>query len=169
MLLGMRARATIVAILLAGAASCADDSLNVNCGGPSEISGFSLFVSENPGLKDATYTWKVTADGVTRTRTVTVVNGKGECACSNTANPQDPREALGMAEISIRMEEGGAQLGIFDDPAAEGMTLPSHIAVDITRGSEQIASFTFDPHYRGQQGLCPGVVRSVFFADVIGP
>ena len=158
-----------VAIVLAGAAGCAVDNTMPDCSGPPEVSGFSLFVRENPGLMDATYTWKVTSDGVVRTRTVTVVNGKGTCACSNVANPQDPPEALGAAELSIQMEENGAQLGLVDDPFSQARTLPSHVAVDISRGDQQIASFTFDPTYRGDPNLCPGVVRSTFFANVVGP
>ncbi len=165
----MRARGIFVAILLAGAAGCAVDNTTPDCSGPPEVSGFSLFVRENPGLMDAVYTWKVTSDGVVRTRTVTVKNGKGTCDCSNVANPQDPPEALGAAELSIQMEDNGAQLGLIDDPSSATRTLPSHVAVDITRGDQQIASFTFDPTYRPQAGLCAGVVRSTFFADVIGP
>jgi hypothetical protein len=161
-------RGLIVAFLLVGV-GCTEDNTTPDCAGPSEVSGFTLFVKENPGLKDAVYQWVVTSDGVTRTRTVTVANGKGTCACSDVANPADPRDATSAAELTIRMEEDGAQLALTDDPAADGKTLPSHIAVDITRDGQAIASFTFDPTYHQLDGGCPGVMRSTFFADVVGP
>ena len=159
----------IAAILLASA-GCGVDTNAPDCASAQEVSGFTLYVNENPGLEDGVYTWTVTSDGVRRTRTVTVQNGHGICDCSDRSNPPAGTTAEDSpAELTIRMEQNGAQMSLTDDPALGGMTLPSHIEVDLARGGVQIATFTFDPTYHQLDGGCPGTVRSTFFVNVVGP
>jgi hypothetical protein len=135
------------------------------CDEPSAVPGFELIVNEAPGLADATYTWTVTADGVTRTRQVTMVDGYGKCACAD-AGLADPTS---VADLSITMQDGGAVLALDDDPNGPRRAGPPHIDVAITRGQQQIATFTFDPQYRPVSDQCQSVSRALYDVNVIGP
>jgi hypothetical protein len=153
----------IAATGLAGAGCVANDTQA--CNELSAVPGFELNVNEAPGLADAVYTWTVTADGVTRTRTVTLKNGYGTCDCAE-AGLADPR---GIADLAITMQDGGAQLTLTDDPNGPRRAGPPHIDVAIVRGQQQIATFTFDPLYRPVSDQCQSVDRAMYDVNVIGP
>lgn len=131
-------------------------------------SGFSLFVNEAPGLADGVYHWTVSADGVTRTRDVTVTKGHGVCDCGTAS---DPAGSLQAAELYVTMDADSASLVLFDDPSGGGRQAgPPHIDLAITRADGRlVGSFTFDPSYHPVSDDCQTVLRSQYVVDVVGP
>jgi hypothetical protein len=153
----------VVATGLAGAGCVMEDA--PACNELPAVPGFELNVLEAPGLADATYTWTVTADGVTRTRDVVLKNGAGSCACAEAGLADPP----GVAAIAISMFNGGAQLTLTDNPNGARQAGPPHIDIAITRRGVQIATFTFDPQYRPVSDQCQSVDRALYDVNVVGP
>ncbi len=156
------------AIALGASAGCLTSSPTDCAAEWRSASGFSLFVNETPGLADGLYHWTVTADGVTRTRDVTVTKGRGVCACGITTDPAGSQKA---AELYVTMDANSASLVLFDDPAGGGrQSGPPHIDLAITRADGRlVGSFTFDPSYHLVSDDCQSVLRSQYVVSVVGP
>jgi hypothetical protein len=153
----------MVVATIAGTSCAVNDA--PACDELAAVPGFELDVNEAPGLADAVYTWTVTADGVTRTRNVTVKNGEGFCDCAEAGIADPP----GQADLAITMQNGGAQLTLTDSTTGPRRAGPPHIDLAITRGQQQIATFTFDPVYRAVRDDCQSVMRAQYDVNVIGP
>ena len=159
----MRGFLMMAAALLAGAGCVAQDKQA--CDELAAVPGFELDIAEVPRLMDATYTWKITTDGVTRTRDVVLKNGYGTCDCAEAGIADAPD----LSNIAITMQDGGAQLTLLDDPNGTRRAGPSHIELTMSRGPEWYVSFTFDPTYRPVSDECQSVMRAAYDANVVGP
>jgi hypothetical protein len=116
--------------------------------------GFALFINVSSPLRDGVYTWTVKADGTTRTRTVTLNQGRGRCDCA-------PGNDISMDSLN-------SEISLLDDPQGPRQAGPSHVEITIMRGPQFVASFVFDPVYRPIEGNCQVVQRAEYAASIVG-